>query len=156
MMDATGCDGVVVGRGCLGRPWLFRDLAAVFAGRPVPPAPPLGVVASVLREHAARLVDWFGPRRGPIELRKHARWYVTGYPVAADLRRRLALVASLAELDDLLAELEPAALLRPGAERLPRGHTNGPITVALPEGYLDDLEDDTPPLAAGRAALTGG
>jgi nifR3 family TIM-barrel protein len=156
MMESTGCDGVVVGRGCLGRPWLFRDLGAVFAATPVPLPPTLGDVASVLREHAALLVDWFGPRHGPLELRKHAGWYVTGYPVAPDLRRRLALVSSLAELDGLLAELDTAATLRPGAERLPRGHTNGPITVALPDGYLDDREDDTPPVDAGRAALTGG
>jgi nifR3 family TIM-barrel protein len=156
MVGETGCDGVVVGRGCLGRPWLFRDLADAFAGRPIAPAPHLGAVAAVLREHARLLVDWFGPRRGPIELRKHAGWYLTGYAVGPDLRRRFGLVSSLAELDDLLALLDPDAALPAGAARLPRGHTNGPIAVALPDGYLDDLDDATPPLDAGRAALTGG
>jgi nifR3 family TIM-barrel protein len=156
MVGETGCDGVVVGRGCLGRPWLFRDLADAFAGRPIAPAPHLGAVAAVLREHARLLVDWFGPRRGPIELRKHAGWYLTGYAVGPDLRRRFGLVSSLAELDDLLALLDPDAALPAGAARLPRGHTNGPIAVALPDGYLDDLDDATPPVDAGRAALTGG
>jgi nifR3 family TIM-barrel protein len=156
MVGETGCDGVVVGRGCLGRPWLFRDLADAFAGRPIAPAARLGAVAAVLREHARLLVDWFGPRRGPIELRKHAGWYLTGYAVGPDLRRRFGLVSSLAELDDLLALLDPDAALPAGAARLPRGHTNGPIAVALPDGYLDDLDDATPPLDAGRAALTGG
>jgi nifR3 family TIM-barrel protein len=156
MIAATGCDGVVVGRGCLGRPWLFGDLADAFAGRPVAPPPRLGEVAAVLRRHAALLVDWFGSRRGPVELRKHAGWYLTGYPVGPELRRRFAMVSSLDELDDLLARLDPAAELPPGAERIARGHTNGPIAVALPDGYLDDLDDATPPPEAGRAALTGG
>ncbi len=156
MMDETGCDGVVVGRGCLGRPWLFGDLAAAFAGKAVPAPPRLGEVAVVLREHAVLLVDWFGPRRGPIELRKHAGWYLTGYPVGSELRRRFGMASSLDELDDLLACLDPDAALPPDAERIPRGHTNGPIAVALPDGYLDDLDDATPPPEAGRAALTGG
>jgi nifR3 family TIM-barrel protein len=156
MVGETGCDGVVVGRGCLGRPWLFRDLADAFAGRPIAPAARLGAVAAVLREHARLLVDWFGPRRGPIELRKHAGWYLTGYAVGPELRRRFGLVSSLAELDDLLALLDHDAALPAGAARLPRGHTNGPIAVALPDGYLDDLDDATPPVDAGRAALTGG
>jgi nifR3 family TIM-barrel protein len=156
MMDETGCDGVVVGRGCLGRPWLFRDLATAFAGAVVPPPPRLGEVAAVLRTHAELLADWFGPGRGPIELRKHAGWYLTGYPVGPALRRRFAQVGSLGELDDLLARLDPDGALSPGAQRIPRGHTNGPISIALPDGYLDDLDDTTPPLDAGRAALTGG
>jgi nifR3 family TIM-barrel protein len=156
MIAATGCDGVVVGRGCLGRPWLFGDLAAAFAGKPVPTARRLGDVTAVLREHAVLLTDWFGPRRGPVELRKHAGWYLTGYPVGSEVRRRLGMVSSLDELDDLLARIDPAAVLLPGAERIPRGHTNGPIAVALPDRYLDDLDDATPPPEAGRAALTGG
>jgi nifR3 family TIM-barrel protein len=156
MVSATGCDGVVVGRGCLGRPWLFRDLAAAFNGAAVPPPPRLGDVAEVLRAHAVLLVDWFGPARGPIELRKHAGWYLTGYPVGPEVRRRFAQVHSLDELDDLIALLDPAAALPPGGHRLPRGHTNGPIAVALPDGYLDDPDDTTPPVDAGRAALTGG
>jgi nifR3 family TIM-barrel protein len=148
MMRETGCDGVVVGRGCLGKPWLFRDLAAVFAGQPVPPPLSLGDVLTVMAEHARLLHDWHGDDHGVREFRKHAGWYLTGYAVGGEFRRRLGLVSTLAELDDLLGELDPALTLPPGAARLPRGHTNGPIHVTLPDGYLDDLDDATPPPAA--------
>jgi nifR3 family TIM-barrel protein len=148
MMRQTGCDGVVVGRGCLGKPWLFRDLAAVFAGDAVPAPPALGEVAAVMAEHARLLQEWHGDDHGVRDFRKHAGWYLTGYPVGGEMRRRLGLVATLTELDDLLALLDPTATLPPGGQRLPRGHTNGPIHVTLPDGYLDDLDDATPPPAA--------
>jgi nifR3 family TIM-barrel protein len=155
MLERTGCDGVVVGRGCLGRPWLFRDLADAFAGRERRPHPALGGVAEVLGEHARLLCDWFGEHKGIRELRKHTGWYLTGYPVGGELRRRLASVSSLAELDDLLGRLDPLAVLPPGAEGLPRGHTNGPRRVALPEGWLDHPDDATPPVGAD-VAVSGG
>ena len=139
MMRATGCDGVVVGRGCLGRPWLFGDLVEVLAGRPAPPSRPLGFVVSVMAEHARALVEHQGNESLALrEFRKHTAWYLTGFPVGGEVRRRLSQVSSLAELDDLLAALDPAATVVPGGERIRRGHTNGPIRVALPEGFLDD------------------
>lgn len=143
MQAATGCDGVVVGRGCLGRPWLFRDLADAYAGSVARPAPRLGEVAVVLRRHAALLVEWFGEDKGVRELRKHAGWYLTGYPVGPEVRRRLANVSSRPELDALLGGLDPAASVR--SDGLPRGHTNGPRRVHLPQGWLDDPDDATPP-----------
>ena len=157
MMAQTGCDGVVVGRGCLGRPWLFSDLAAVFAGKECPPPPRLGEVITVMREHAVALDAWADPGRGVVEFRKHASWYVTGYPVGGEMRRRLAMVATLDELDDLLARLDPSAEAVDGANRVTRGHANGPINVALPDGYLDHLDDDAPPVGdSDAAALSGG
>jgi nifR3 family TIM-barrel protein len=156
MMAATGCDGVVIGRGCLGKPWLFGDLAAVFAGKEPPPPPALGEVAAVMAEHARLLADHLPPGRGIVEFRKHAGWYLTGYPVGGEVRRRLGLVSSLHELDDLLAGLDPTLALPPGAQRLARGHTNGPIHVRLPEGYLDDLDDLTPPDDGDVVAASGG
>ena len=145
MMEQTGCDGVVIGRGCLGKPWLFGDLAAAFAGKELPPPPKLGEVAQVMAEHAALLRAHVGSDHGVREFRKHASWYVTGYPVGPEMRRRLSLVSTLDELDDLLATLDAGAELPPGGQRLARGHTNGPIHVTLPDGYLDDLDDATPP-----------
>jgi nifR3 family TIM-barrel protein len=156
MMAATGCDGVVVGRGCLGRPWLFADLARVFAGGVAAPAPRLGEAANVLRRHGALLADWFGEAHGMRELRKHTSWYLKGYVVGAEVRRQLALVSSLGELDALLALLEPDQSLPAGAERLARGHTNGPIRVALPEGWLDDPTCAPPPLLDDVVAVSGG
>lgn len=145
MVHQTGCDGVVVGRGCLGKPWLFGDLAAAFAGRPIPQPPRIGHVAPVMAEHARLLCAHMGDELGIRNFRKHANWYLAGYPVGPDARRRFGMVGSLAELDDLLGALDPAVALPPGGQRIARSHTNGPIRVALPAGYLDDLDDDTPP-----------
>ncbi len=155
MMTATGCDGVVVGRGCLGRPWLFADLADAFAGRPPSPEPSLGEVATVMGEHARLLAEWFGEAKGVRELRKHTGWYLKGYPVGPDTRRRFALVSSCAELDALLADLDPDLAAVPGAARLVRGHTSGPRRVVLPAGWLEDRDDPTPPVGA-ELTVSGG
>lgn len=155
MMAATGCDGVVVGRGCLGRPWLFADLCSVFAGGS--PAPPrrLGEVTPVMAEHARLLAENLGPERGVRDFRKHVGWYLTGYPVGPARRAALARITTLQELDDLLAALDPALELPPGGLRLPRGHTNGPRPVALPAGWLETCDDPTPP-AGADAMVSGG
>jgi nifR3 family TIM-barrel protein len=146
MMRQTDCDGVVIGRGCLGRPWLFGDLVAAFEGREVEAAPVLGVVTDVMRRHAQGLVDFVGEGQAMREFRKHTGWYLTGYAVGSDIRRRLSMVSTLAELDDLMGELPPELGLPADREGLPRGHTNGPRPVPLPYGYLDNLDDDTPPV----------
>jgi nifR3 family TIM-barrel protein len=155
MMAATGCDGVVVGRGCLGRPWMFRDLADAFAGRPVQPPPPLGVVADVMRDHARRLADWKGEPDGLKAFRKHASWYLTGYPAGGLLRKRAALVETLADLDAVLDQLDPTVEIAPNALRAARGHTNGPRPVVLPQGWLDLVDDPTPPEGA-ELLVSGG
>ena len=148
MMAETGCDGVVVGRGCLGRPWLFRDLAAAFAGEPVPPQPSLGEVADVMRRHAALLVGLHDGDKGAREFRKHVAWYTKGFTLGPELRRRLGMVADLAELDDLLGKLDrdeayPTAILG-----TPRGRTTGLRRVALPDGWLTDRDDREVPVGA--------
>ena len=99
MMEQTGCDGVVIGRGCLGRPWLFKDLAAAFAGETERRRPTLGEVGQMLIRHAELLTQVMGPR-GIVDLRKHMAWYFKGYPIGGDARRALAAVSSLAELDE--------------------------------------------------------
>ena len=90
------------------------------------------------------------------DFRKHTSWYLTGYPVGGELRRRFANVSTLAELEDLVAALDPATALVDGGERIRRGHTNGPIRVALPDGYLDHLDDLTVPDDGHVMALSGG
>ena len=112
MVEQTGAAGVVVGRGCLGRPWLFRDLAAAFAGEQVATLPPLGEVAAMMRRHAELLCRHLGEERGCKEFRKHVSWYLKGFAAGGELRRALALVDSLAELDLLLAELDPTSRSR--------------------------------------------
>ncbi|MEI2765605.1 MAG: tRNA dihydrouridine synthase DusB [Dermatophilaceae bacterium] len=141
MFAETGCDGVVVGRGCLGRPWVFAELAAALAGSPATPAPTLGEVARTMRAHAAYLADFFGDQgRGCRDLRKHVSWYLKGFPVGPTLRRELALVDSLATLDRLLGDLDPDAPWPGEPAEGPRGRAGTPKRVALPPGWLDSPE----------------
>jgi nifR3 family TIM-barrel protein len=156
MMRATGCDGVVVGRGCLGRPWLFADLANVFAGRE-PSAPPrLGEITGIMLEHAELLAAWAGEESGLRSFRKHAAWYTKGFRDSARLRQRLTCVADLAELRAELKKLDRAEPFPAHALRVPRGKHGGTQRVALPEGYLDRLDDDTPPPPEAEDPASGG
>ncbi len=155
MVDATGCDGVVVGRGCLGRPWLFRDLADAFAGRPLQAPPNLGEIIQMMRTHAELLCEAFGEDLGVRQFRKHSGWYLTGLPVGSAVRRSLAQASSLAEVDGLLAGFDPQLAFPPEALRMARGHTNGPRPVHLPAGWLDRVDDPTPP-EGGDILVSGG
>ena len=126
MVEQTGVAGVVVGRGCLGRPWLFRDLAAAFAGEQVATLPTLGEVAAMMRRHAELLCEHMGEERGCKEFRKHVSWYLKGFAAGGELRRSLALVESLAGLDRMLARARPGrAVPDPGS-----GHPTGPPGLA--------------------------
>jgi nifR3 family TIM-barrel protein len=162
MMAATGCDGVVIGRGCLGRPWLFGDLVEVLSGRPAPESRVLGDVMVVMLDHARLLAAHMGENHAMRDFRKHTGWYMSGYPVGPDARRRFSHVSTLGELEDVLAGLDPTARIVPGGERIKRGHTNGPVRVSLPDGWLDDryraslLGDVTVPDDDDVMALSGG
>jgi len=147
MMRETGCDGVVVGRGCLGRPWLFGDLAAVFAGHQPDDPPNFGVVMETMREHARLLCEWTGTRIGIRSFRKHATWYTKGFPGSTKLRDKLIRVDSLEELDAILTEGDPDLPFPPRAMRLPRGKKGGRQKVVLPYGFRENLQDATPPEA---------
>lgn len=137
MVSETGCDGVIVGRGCLGRPWLFGDLAKVFAGEEVVTIPDLGYVADTMSAHAGLLVEWFGEHRGIRSFRKHPSWYLKAYPVGPEIRRKLATVDSLDELATINAGLDRDAIPHDGSSRMARGHTHGPRPVRLPHLYLE-------------------
>ena len=157
MMRSTGCDGVVVGRGCLGRPWLFRDLADVFEGREPDDPPRLGGVVDVMLEHAHRLAEWLGDELAAMRaFRKHSSWYTKCFPGSAPLRQRLMQVVALAELEEVLAVVDRSLPYPPEAMRVPRGKTSGTQRVALPDGYLDALDDDTPPGIQAETADSGG
>ena len=155
MVAATGCDGVVVGRGCLGRPWLFRDLADAFAGRRLSAPPDLGEVAQIMATHASFLCDTFGDEHGIRQFRKHTSWYLTGFPVGPEVRRMMATIATPEELTRILDRLDGAVPFPPGASRMARGHTNGPRPVHLPAGWLDTVDDPTPP-EGGEELVSGG
>ncbi|OBI46476.1 tRNA-dihydrouridine synthase [Mycobacterium kyorinense] len=147
MMAATGCDGVVIGRGCLGRPWLFAELSAAFTGNPPPAPPTLGEVADIVRRHGVLLAAHFGEDKGMRDIRKHIAWYLHGFPAGSELRRALALVKTLAELDVLLDQLDTDVLF-PDAATGPRGRQGSPAKVALPDGWLTDRDDCTVPAGA--------
>ena len=144
MVRRTGCDGVVVGRGCLGRPWLFTDLAAAFAGSDLRVRPNLREVTSVLRRHAAFLVDFYDgdELRGCRDIRKHIAWYLKGFPAGSTVRHRLALVDSLQALDDLIGSLDLDAPWPGEAAEGQRGRAGSPRVVALPEGWLASRDLD--------------
>jgi nifR3 family TIM-barrel protein len=141
MVAVTGCDGVVVGRGCLGRPWLFTDLAAAFAGRTARVQPTLGQVAQTLRRHAEYLTELYGSeQKGCRDIRKHIAWYLKGFPAGRDVRQRLGLVGSMAALDDLIAGLDLAAPWPGEPAEGQRGRAGSPRRVALPDAWLDSRE----------------
>ena len=147
MMATTGCDGVVIGRGCLGRPWLFAELSAAFTGSPPPTPPTLGEVADIMRRHGQLLAAHFGEEKGMRDIRKHIAWYLHGFAAGSELRRTLALVKSFDELDSLLDGLDGAVPF-PEAATGPRGRQGSPARVALPEGWLTDPDDCTVPAGA--------
>ncbi|MFE1782310.1 tRNA dihydrouridine synthase DusB [Streptomyces sp. NPDC059506] len=156
MMRTTGADGVVVGRGCLGRPWLFGDLVNAFEGRGGSARPTLGEVAKVMRRHAQLLGEWLeDEERGVIDFRKHVAWYTKGFSVGSQLRRDLAMASSLAELDGLLAGADPGQQWPAGAEG-PRGRTAGAKRVVLPDGWLDDPYDCAAVGAEAELDTSGG
>ncbi len=164
MARATGCAGVIVGRGCLGRPWLFAELAAVFDGCEPAPPPAFGAVADVMREHAALLVDFFGPVHGMRQMRKWVTWYTKGFRGSAAVRAQLGGLDDSMALEAVIARLDPAEPFPIAGLRAHRAKGSQTQRVCLPEGYLDDLDDDTPPrsvhgeveLGAWEEALSGG
>ena len=156
MVQQTGCDGVAIGRGCLGRPWFFRDLADAFAGRPLQQPPSFGEVADIMIEHARLLVDWCGERQAMLSFRKHAGWYTKGFRSSATLRRRLMQVTSLSQLEEVLAKTDRGEPWPARGHLVRRGKRSGTQKVALPPGYLDDLLDTTPPDRTAEDPVSGG
>src|SRR5450631_2788130 len=156
MVEATGCDGVVVGRGCLGRPWLFADLAAAFAGTSARVHPTLGEVAQTMRRHAEYLTESYDSElKACRDIRKHVAWYLKGFPAGREVRRRLALVDSMATLDDLIAALDLDAVWPGEAAEGQRGRAGSPRRVALPDGWLDSQElNEASAAAVAQAELS--
>jgi len=161
MVDETGCDGVVVGRGCLGRPWLFGDLAAAFSGENAKLEPNLGFVANAFRRHAELLTEFFeGDEEHAVrDMRKHVAWYFKGYPVGGETRAALAMSSSLQELDDHLGTLDSDQPY-PGADAEgQRGRAGSPKQPTLPYGWLDSRslpEMDRAEITAAEEHHSGG
>ena len=157
MMEQTGAAGVEVGRGCLGRPWLFRDLADAFAGRSTQTLPTLGEVAQMVRRHGELLAQIMGERHGLTDLRKHMAWYFKGFPVGGELRHELAMISSFEQLDGLLAQLDADAPFPQIELGKPRGRQGTSRKhVILPYGWYDDTSGLDLELVDDDAAGSGG
>ena len=159
MVEQTGCDGVVIGRGCLGRPWLFGQLVAAFRGEPIPDDPDLATVVATLRRHAELLCADYGEMKGCRDIRKHMAWYLKGFSVRQSVRQSLGTVSNLAELDELLAQIDLDQRFNADVGAGPRGRTSGGRPPSLPEGWLDSREipeDQACSLAEAELSVSGG
>jgi nifR3 family TIM-barrel protein len=152
MMRQTGCDGVIVGRGCLGRPWLFRELADVFEGTAPRTAPALGIVIEVMLQHARWTAEWFGEAQALRAFRRQAAWYTKGFKGSARLRQQLNHVDTLADLESAVSACNPSEPFPRAALRVSRGKHSGTQIVSLPDGFLQHLDDDTIPQGADEEA----
>lgn len=141
MVQETGCAGVVVGRGCLGRPWLFAELKAAFAGQELPELPTLFEVREIMFRHGELLIDFFESEgRAMRDLRKHMAWYLKGFSVPRELRAGFGMVSSLGELEHLLSQLADQPYPTSIAET-PRGRRSHGRAVSLPDGWLNDPDE---------------
>ncbi|MDO4821806.1 MAG: tRNA dihydrouridine synthase DusB [Rothia sp. (in: high G+C Gram-positive bacteria)] len=138
MVEQTGVDGIVVGRGCQGRPWLFGDLQNAFEGSEERHRPSVSEVADMIYRHAELLVETFGDEtRGLREIRKHVAWYFHGYPVGGKLRAKMSTVPTLEAFREYLAELDHSIGYPGAAVEGPRGRAGNPKKPHLPDGWLN-------------------
>jgi nifR3 family TIM-barrel protein len=136
MVQQTGCDGVVVGRGCLGRPWLFGQLSAAFEGKEIPQDPNLEEISLIIKRHATLLCELYGEYKGIRDIRKHMAWYLKGFSVGNQLRTSLAMVESLEQLDFLLEKLDKKQEFPEMVQDKPRGRVGSRKKVSLPHNWL--------------------
>lgn len=159
MIERTGCDGVVIGRGCQGRPWLFTDVVSAFHGREVRVQPTLGEVAAAMQRHAALMAEHFEDElKGVRELRKHVAWYLKGYRVGGESRHDLSRVSSLEELAELLSRLELSQAFPDDAEGK-RGRGGGEKVPRLPDAWLESpclSESERERIEAAELDISGG
>lgn len=160
MVRQTGVDGVVVGRGCQGRPWLFGDLMNAFEGSDERHRPGLAEVAAAVYRHAELLVDTFDDENKALrDIRKHMAWYFKGYVVGGEIRAKLSMVPTLEALRELLDQLDPAEGY-PGVDAEgPRGRAGTPKRTALPDGWLNGRTlsgDQKVEIASAELDVSGG
>ena len=94
MIDETGCDGVMVGRGAMGNPWIFAEIRAAMLGK-VYQSPDILARKKMLIKHIELETRLHGPKQGLLEMRKHIAWYVVGLPGASKFRERINRTNSL-------------------------------------------------------------
>jgi nifR3 family TIM-barrel protein len=141
MISQTGCAGVVVGRGCLGRPWLFADLVSSIAGENKRVNPTLFEVRNIMWRHGQLLVEYFeNEDRAMRDIRKHMAWYLKGFSVPREIRSSLGMVTSLDQMSELLSQVSDQPYPQEVGDG-PRGRTSHGRSVTLPDGWLDDPDE---------------
>jgi len=141
MINQTGCSGVVVGRGCLGRPWLFADLVSALNGENNRVNPTLFEVRAVMLRHGQLLVEYFeNEDRAMRDIRKHMAWYLKGFSVPREIRSSLGMVDSLTQMEQLLSQVQDQPYPQAVGDA-PRGRTSHGRAVSLPDGWLDDPDE---------------
>jgi nifR3 family TIM-barrel protein len=141
MIDQTGCAGVVVGRGCLGRPWLFADLVSAINGENKRVNPNLFQVREIMIRHGQPLVEYFeNEDRAMRDIRKHMAWYLKGFSVPRQVRSSLGMVSSLVQMQELLSHLSDQPYPQSVGDG-PRGRTSHGREVKLPDGWLNDPDE---------------
>ena len=159
MIEQTGCDGVVVGRGCLGRPWLFGQLSAAFEGKEIPQDPNLEEISLIIKRHATLLCELYGEYKGIRDIRKHMAWYLKGFSVGNQLRTSLAMVESLAQLDFLLEKLDKNQTFPEMVQDKPRGRVGSRKKVSLPHNWLSSRninKEEEKDLQFAELSVSGG
>ena len=102
MMRETGCDGVMIGRGSQGNPWIFSELLEYEKTGVMPERPSRDEIKNMILRHARLQLDYKGEYLGIREMRKHVAWYTTGMPNSAKFRNQVNAVESYEQLEDLL------------------------------------------------------
>ena len=110
MQEETGCAIVMIARGALGNPWIFRECEAAWKGQTIPPRPQTDEIIETVKRHARYLCEEIGDWRAAVEMRKHAAWYTKGIRGAAALRAQASRAESL---DELFAIIEGLKQLSP-------------------------------------------
>ena len=104
MLEETGCDGVMIGRGAMGNPWLFRQISAALSGEAYD-APSLEERMETAKRHLAGMIAHKGDRVGLAEAKKHMAWYTAGVHGAASARSAIMNAQSPEEISLILSDL---------------------------------------------------
>ena len=101
MYEETGCDLVMVGRGALGKPWLFQQISAYMKNEIILPDPPVSQRMLIMLTHIENICNEHGVRIGIREARKHALWYTKGLRGSSEYRRQMSTIESIEQLQEI-------------------------------------------------------
>ncbi len=105
MLERTGCDFVMIGRGALGNPWIFREVTAAWRGEEVPPPPEITEKKQVMKRHFCDMIELKGDRVAVREMRKHMGWYLKGLPGSAAIRGKINQIDDADALLQMIGEI---------------------------------------------------